>query len=134
MKNTTDVGLLILRVGVSLYMIAGHGWGKMMNLLSGDLKFASVLGMPESVSLILAVFGEVVCPALIIIGFKTRLAAIPAAFTMFTAGIIIHANDPWLMANAVEGGGSKEMALLFMIPFLALALTGGGKYSLDKGK
>lgn len=136
MKNTTDIGLLLLRIGFGSYMLFGHGWSKTMKLLSGDFQFASVLGMPESISLGLAVLGEALCCLLIIVGFKTRLAAIPAAITMFVAAFVAHGNDPWFAANA-NGGGSKEMAMLYLIAFAGIALLGAGKYSLDgmnKGK
>ena len=136
MKNTTDIGLLLFRAGFGLYMLFGHGWGKMLKLFAGDFQFASVLGMPESISLGLAVFGEALCCMLIIVGFKTRLAAIPAAITMFVAAFVAHASDPWFASNA-NGGGSKEMAMLYFIAFASIALLGAGKYSLDginKGK
>lgn len=130
MKNNTDIGLLIFRLGFGFYMLFGHGWGKMLNLFAGDFQFASIFGLPESISLGLAVFGEVLCSILIIVGFKTRLAAIPAAFTMFVAAFVEHGSDPWFAANA-NGGGSKEMALLFFLAFTGIAFLGAGKFSLD---
>ncbi len=58
-----------------------------------------------------------------IIGFKTRWAAIPTAFTMFIAAFVIHGSDPF---------GTKEKALLFFVVFLVVFLLGPGKYSVDK--
>jgi putative oxidoreductase len=48
--------------------------------------------------------------------------SIPAAITMAVAAFGAHAGDPI---------GDKEHALLFLVPYLVLALMGGGKYSLD---
>jgi uncharacterized membrane protein YphA (DoxX/SURF4 family) len=58
---------------------------------------------------------------------------------MAVAAFVIHAGDPWTMeaaATAFFGGASKtwfskEPALLYLIPFLSLVFTGGGKLSID---
>ena len=42
---------------------------------------------------------------------------------MFTAVFIVHADDPW---------EDKEFAFLYMVIFLAIALMGGGKWTLDR--
>jgi putative oxidoreductase len=64
----------------------------------------------------------VICSLAIIVGFKTRFAAIPPLITMMVAISIVHANDPW---------SKKEFALLYAIPFLVLIFTGAGAYSVD---
>ena len=38
------------------------------------------------------------------------------------AGFIVHGDDPW---------AKTEFALLFALPFLAFAFTGGGRFSVD---
>lgn len=111
-------------------MAFGHGLGKFLKLTAGDMKFASVMGLPPSISLVLAVITEFILPVLVILGFKTSWSAVPTALTMMVAAFVIHASDPWFAANA-SGGGSKEMAILFMLGFTAVSLLGGGKYSLD---
>lgn len=124
MKNSTvnNLGLLLLRLGFGGIMLT-HGIPKLLMLISGDFNFGDPIGIGAPASLILAVMGEVVFPILVIIGFKTRLAAIPVILTMIIAGFIVHANDPF---------GVKEKAFLFLIGFLAIALLGAGKYSIDK--
>lgn len=126
-----NITSLILRIGFGSYMLLGHGLNKFLKLAAGDMSFKTVLGMPSSISLILAVITEFILPMAVIVGFKTRWSAIPTALTMIVAAFIIHSNDPWFAANA-SGGGSKEMAVLFMLGFIAIALLGGGKYSLDQ--
>lgn len=123
----TSLGLLILRVGTGGYMMT-HGWGKLKWVLDGDFdRMGSVMGMPPTLSLLLAVFGEFVCALLVVLGLGTRLAAVPVVITMAVAAFIVHASDPWTMG----GGASKEPAMLFLIPFLALVFTGAGAFSLD---
>ncbi len=98
-----------------------HGIPK-LNMLSNPSDFGDPIGIGATVSLILALIGEVIAPILIIIGFKTKWAAIPAIITMGVAAFIVHAKDEWSV---------KEHALLFLFAFLVIFLCGAGKYSLD---
>ncbi len=124
MSATYHIGLLLLRLGFSGLMLT-HGIPKLMKLLQGNLEFADPLGIGAVPSLILTVIGEVICPLLIIIGYKTRLAAIPAAITMAVAAFVIHGADPI---------GTKEKALLYLFAFVIIALTGAGKYAVDRNR
>ncbi|WP_350288419.1 DoxX family protein [uncultured Croceitalea sp.] len=125
MKNSllNNVGLALLRVGVSLMMIFGHGLGKFQNLIAGNFEFPNPIGIGSTPSLFLAVIGEFIAPILILIGYKTRLAAIPAAITMAVAYFAVHLNDPFKV---------QEKALYYLLAFVVIALVGPGKYSLDK--
>lgn len=116
-----DTGLLVLRISSGL-MMAAHGWGKAGRVLSGEFGFADPLGIGQAPSLILAAFAEFVCALLVVVGLKTRWAAVPVVITMLVAGLVHHAQDPW---------SDKESALLFAAMFLALVLTGGGRWSVD---
>ncbi len=124
MKNSlqVNIGLTLLRISASAMMLT-HGYPKFQKLLSGDFEFGDPLGLGPTPSLFLAIIGEFICPILVLIGFKTRLAAIPTVITMAVAAFVVHAADPF---------GTKEKALLFLTMFLVIALVGPGKYSLDK--
>ncbi|WP_425237170.1 DoxX family protein [Ulvibacterium sp.] len=124
MKNTLlkDLGLALLRIGSSALLLT-HGFSKFQKLISGDFEFGDPIGIGSAPTLFLAVLAEFVCPILIILGFKTRWAAIFPAVTMVVAAFIVHAQD------AI---GVKEKALLFLIAFVSISLLGPGKYSIDK--
>lgn len=119
---TTHVGLAILRIAPSLMMLT-HGYPKFKKILAGNFEFGNPLGIGEAPSLFLAVIGEFICPILIILGFKTKIATIPTIITMMVAAFIVHGSDPF---------GSKEKALLFLSFFVCVLLLGPGKFSLDK--
>ena len=119
---TTDAGLLFLRVTIGSMMLLGHGLPKLLAFADTAPRFSDPLGVGSEMSLALAVFGEAVCSALIVVGLGTRLAAIPLLVTMLVAALIIHADDPW---------GRKELALLYAVPAVTLLLTGAGRFSLD---
>jgi putative oxidoreductase len=121
-KNFPNLALLILRVGASGLMLT-HGIPKINMLFASPIQFADPFGLGPTLSLILALIGEVVAPIFIILGFQTRIAAIPVAITMAVAAFMIHANDAFSV---------KEKALLFLICFIAIFLAGPGKYSIDK--
>jgi putative oxidoreductase len=124
---TTSIGLLILRLGVGGLMLT-HGWGKLQMLLAGEFdKFGDPIGLGKEVSLAGIVGAEFVCALLVVFGLGTRLAAAVVVFAMAVAAFVVHANDPWTMG----AGASKEPALLFLIPFLALVFAGAGRLSLD---
>jgi putative oxidoreductase len=116
------IGKLILRLGFGGMMLT-HGWPKLEKLLAGgEIKFSDPFGIGPGVTLALVVFAEFICAILLIIGYKTRLAAIPLIITMAVAGFYIHAEDAF---------SSKEKAFLYLAGFIVIALIGPGKYSLD---
>jgi putative oxidoreductase len=125
----SSVGLLFLRVGLGLFMLLGHGWGKAERLFKGETEFGDPLGIGAELSFYLTTFAEVVCAAALVVGFMTRLSAVPLVIAMGVAGFIVHANDPWLIQTA--GLPAKELALLFFTGFLALMFTGPGRLSVD---
>ncbi|MCP2045323.1 DoxX family protein [Pontibacter sp. HSC-36F09] len=120
--NSIDVALLITRVGVAALMLV-HGWPKLEMLLSGGpVQFPAVLGLSATTSLALAVFSEVLCSLLILVGLGTRLAVIPLLITMLVAVFVVHGADPF---------AKQELGLLYLMPYTVLLLTGSGRYSLD---
>ncbi len=117
-----DTGKLILRIGMGLLMLT-HGYPKLIKLISGgEITFADPFGAGVMTSLILAIFAEIICSVLIIVGYKTRLACIPLIITMLVAVFIIHSDDPFKR---------KELAILYIVAFTAIMLLGPGRYSLD---
>lgn len=99
-----------------------HGIPKINRLMADEVKFADPFGLGPTISLGLATFAEVLCAALIMIGFKVRLATIPLMVTMLTAAFYAHWDDPF---------GRKELPLLYFLTFLGLLVFGGGKFSID---
>lgn len=121
-SNSTGLSLLVARLGIAALMLT-HGIPKLVMLLSGGpVQFPSVFGMSPELSLGLAVFAEVVGSLFILVGFATRLAAIPLIITMVIAAIVIHSADPL---------GVKEPSLLYLLVYSVLFIAGSGKYSVD---
>ena len=90
-----DLGLLILRVSLSAFMLT-HGLPKLSRLLEGNADgFPDPLGIGSTMSLVLAVIGEALAPVMIIPGLMTRLATIPVITAMSVAAFIVHSGDPF---------------------------------------
>ena len=121
MFNLKDMGLLVLRVGLSLMMLT-HGWGKFNRLFAEEIKFGDPIGLGPTVSLYLVVLAEFIAPILIVFGFKTRWMAFFPAFAMGVAAFVAHGDDPFVR---------KEKALLYLCGYLAVLLSGPGRYALD---
>ena len=117
-----NMGLAILRIAPSVMMLT-HGIPKFQKLIAGNIEFSDPLGIGAAPSLFLTVIAEFLCPILIIIGLKTRLAAIPTAITMLVASFIVHGADSF---------ATKEKAMLYAVIFITIALLGPGKYSFDR--
>lgn len=116
-----DIGLLVIRVGFSCTMIP-HGWMKYQNFDKMILGFPDPLGVGMKTSVILAIFSEVVCSVLVILGLATRLALTQLIATMVVAFFIVHANDPMQ---------KKELALVYLMAYVGLFIAGPGRLSID---
>ncbi len=136
---TVSIGLLILRLGIGGYLLT-HGWGKLQMMLAGDFdKFGDPIGLGPGPSLVLVVMAEFFSGLLVMLGLATRFGAALVVISMAVAAFVAHGSDPWtmeqgyklFMAGTSKSWASKEPALLYLIPFLALMFTGAGKFSLD---
>jgi putative oxidoreductase len=121
-NNLPNLALAFLRIGASV-MLLTHGIPKIERLFANTISFPDPLGVGASTSLTLAIIGEVIAPIFILVGFRTKLAAIITLINMLVITLIHHSSDPF---------GAKEKALLFALIFLVIILAGPGKYSIDK--
>jgi len=120
--RTLDFVVFLLRVGISLLMLT-HGLGKLNTLLEGgQIQFPDPIGVGATASLALAVFAEVFCSVLVLIGLATRLAVIPLIITMLIAVLVIHSAD---------GLEKMEPALHYLLVYVALLFAGSGSISFD---
>ena len=119
-----DLALLVLRIWVGTLLMTLHGFGKLERLFSDNPTFRSVFGLDPTVSLALAVLGEVIAPIFLIIGLGTRWAALLIAITMSTAFVTAH-------GMALSGERSGELPFLFLGGAVAIFLAGAGRFSVD---
>jgi putative oxidoreductase len=137
---TVSTGLLILRLGIGGYLLT-HGLGKVRMLFAGNFEqMGDPIGLGPVLSLILVTMAEFLGALLVMLGLGTRLAAALVVVSMSVAAFVAHGSDPWTMERGYmlfttgqsKSWASKEPALLYLIPFLALIFTGAGEFSLDR--
>ncbi len=127
-KTNIDIGLLILRLAIGGLMLL-HGLGK----IGTDLDF--IEGLMEKLYLpaftAKAVYiGEIVAPILLILGFKTRFAALIFFVTCLFIILVAHPADIFKLND--YGAWELELVGLYAFGSLALIFTGGGKYSVSQ--
>lgn len=120
-RKNFSLFVLSLRVLFGILLMV-HGIGKISDFDALSQTFPDPLGIGSRGSLILAIFGEVVCSAAFIVGFLHRLCMIPMIITMITAFVVVH---KW---SVVDG----EMAFANLMVFLLLYVVGPGRYSIDR--
>jgi putative oxidoreductase len=121
-KKMNSAALLLVRVVVGALMLT-HGIQKYYQLMQGGpIKFQDPIGIGEGPSLVLAVFAELVCSALLIIGFATRIIVVPLIINMIVIVLVVHGH---------QGLGEQELPILYLLIYVLLLITGSGKYSVD---
>ena len=125
-----DTAKLILRLTLGILVLA-HGVFKIMN--PGAIDFIGSLFSSFHLPAFFAYavyIGEVVAPIMLIIGYKTKLAAGLISFTLLVAIILAHTGD--LMKLNAMGGWAIELQAMFLFIGLAIVGLGAGKCSIDK--
>jgi putative oxidoreductase len=125
--KSNNTGILIIRLTVGLLLLP-HGISKLINGIDWLGGLLSNVSLPPSMRY--GVFiGEIIAPTLIIIGFRTRIAALFVAFNMFMTVFLAHQNLVFTIRSS--GSWAIELNALFFFGALALFFTGGGKYCVS---
>ncbi len=121
------MGLLILRVSLGVLMLL-HGIAKLLKGVGGIESMLEQAGLPGFLAYGVYL-GEILAPALLIIGFRTRVAALLFICTMLVAIFIANPEKVAMLLNT--GGWAVELQALFLFGALTLFFTGGGKLSIS---
>lgn len=132
--TTASIGIAALRVMLALMMLCGHGWPKLQQFHTLKERFYSADFFPlhhsATFNLIATIVAEVGASSLIILGLATRPAAFVLGMTMVVAVFGYHHDAAWFV-NPPSTLVAKELGLLYLIPLIAIILTGAGRFSLD---
>jgi putative oxidoreductase len=116
---------LIARLTVG-YAFVESGWGKVHNLET-VAEYFTELGIPApAFQATFVSFVELICGSLVLVGFATRLAALPLIGTMVVALITAKASE---IASFSDLIGTIELCYAVLLAWLALA--GPGNASID---
>lgn len=124
--NHPDLAKLILRVGFSALLLF-HGVHKIYDGTDFVQSLLVAHGLPTFIAYGVYV-GEVIAPALMIVGIYTRLSAF---IGIGTCGFIIYLAyiEPFFTLNE-HGAWSLEPVAVYLFAFLAVMFAGSGKYAI----
>lgn len=132
--NAQDLGKLLLRLTVGGLMIP-HGVHKIKAGFNEGVNWVGPMladkGLPEFLKYGLYV-GELLAPALLIVGFFTRIAALTVAGTMGVAIWLSHSHE--LTSVTEHGGWAIELPAFFLLASLCIVMLGAGSMAIDGKK
>lgn len=121
-ETAQNAGLLFLRLSGSSFLLVVHGLPKLLNWSAQLQLIEDPFHLGASLTLGLAVFAEVLCPLLIIVGVLTRLACLPVLSVLTIALFVVH--PEWTLEQG-------QFGWLLMIIFLTLFIAGPGRLALN---
>ncbi len=121
---TTSLALLLLRLWLGLTLLFNHGLAKLTNFSGMSDGFLDLFGIGSKPSLVLAIFGEFFCAALLALGLVGRFAAFCLVLNMAVAFGMAH-------KLALSGPSSGELAFIYLAGFVTLLVAGPGRISAD---
>lgn len=121
-ERSGDVGLLFLRVSGGLFLLCVHGMPKLLDYTAQLQLIEDPFHLGAHLTLILAIFAEVLCPLLVVAGVLARLACLPILFVLLVALLLVH--PQWTVAEGPFGW-------LLLILFATVFIAGPGRLALN---
>lgn len=118
-----NFGLFFLRASGALFLLCVHGLPKLLNFNAQLLVIEDPFHMGGSLTLCMAIFAEVICPLLILVGVLVRLACLPILFLLLVALIVVH--PEWSIDQA-------QFGWLLTIIFTSILIAGAGPLALNR--
>jgi len=118
-----DLGLLFLRISGALFLLWVHGLPKLLNYSEQLNLIEDPFHLGANITLLLAIFAEVLCPLLIIAGVLVRLACLPILAVLLIALLVVH--PEWTLFEA-------QFGWLLLIIFTTLLISGPGRLVLGQ--
>ena len=123
----SDLWYPMIRFAIGALLFV-HGWTKVAGGVAGVTGYFAKNGFaPASGFAYAAIFLETVGTACVALGLFTRFFAAALAIELFVAFVVMH-----LPVGFPAGKGGYEYVLFLGIVMFAIALRGGGPYSLDR--
>ncbi len=131
LSSNAGAAALVLRVPVGI-ILAAHGAQKLFGWfggygLEGTSQWLASIGLgPGLLMALLAGSAEFFGGLALALGLLTRPAAVVTAFTMLVAIFSVHVEHGLFISN-----NGYEYALALLAATVALAIQGGGRFSVD---
>jgi putative oxidoreductase len=136
-STSGSISALFLRLGLGIVFFVhgsqkalgwfgGKGFTSTMQSFQQNMHFPAILAF-------LVIFTEFAGSIALIIGFLTRVSAFGIFVLMLGAIFLVHAPNGFFMNwSGIQKGEGIEYHLLVIAMALALVISGGGRFSLDR--
>lgn len=127
----SNMARLFMRLFVGV-MLLQFGVRHLVNFTQLSTTFPGVMGWSGETSLIVMICIEIISSLLIMVGFMTRLAVIPAIIAMIYAEhYILTAMLPDTLPYFINSTQPGYLPLMFIGIYIYILIAGPGKISLD---
>ncbi|HXD76578.1 MAG TPA: DoxX family protein [Puia sp.] len=121
-EGAFNLAALAIRVCFGLLLLLIHGLDKIIHFSKYEYSFYNFMHIGHRWSLVLCIFAEVVCSALVVLGLFTRFAALVLVINFGVILFFVIKGQPLDVQQAAIG---------YLAAFFALLLTGPGRFSVD---
>ena len=118
-----NLSIFLIRLGFGGFLFLNHGLLKLNRFSELKNSFSDPFHVGHTTSLVLALFAEVFCSLLLVLGLLTRLASFVLVILFLTIIFIIQKHKP--LENS-------ELAILYLVASIITLFCGPGKWSLDR--
>lgn len=118
-----NLSIFLIRLGFGGFLFLNHGLLKLNRFSELKNSFSDPFHVGHTTSLVLALFAEVFCSLLLVLGLLTRLASFVLVILFLTIIFIIQKHKP--LQNS-------ELAILYLMASATTLFCGPGKWSLDR--
>ena len=123
-----DFGKLVLRLALGILVLL-HGLAKLKAGVAGMTGMVTGIGLPAWFAYGVYI-GEILGPAMIILGLYSRVGAFFIFVNMIFAVVLAH--RPELLTLGKQGGYALELQAMFLFTALALMFMTPGRYAITK--
>ncbi|HET6256933.1 MAG TPA: DoxX family protein [Puia sp.] len=117
-----NIGVFVLRVTFGLLLLIIHGLDKITHFSNYEFSFPNPVHLGHRPSLLLCIFAEVACSALVVVGLFTRFAALVLVINFSVILFLVIKGQPL---------DKQQAAITYLAAFFAILLTGPGRFSVD---
>lgn len=121
-ERATDWALLVFRLLAGFALFRVHGLDKLLHFEREAATMPDPFGFGGSFNAAFAVFSDVGCALLVMLGLLARPAALGVLSTTLVGLLVVHQHDSWDL---------KDAPLTYATMFLLVLLAGPGRFSLD---
>ena len=121
-EGAFNIAALGLRVAFGLLLLIVHGLDKITHFSKYEYSFYNFLHIGHRWSLVLCIFAEVFCSALVVLGLFTRFAALVLCINFAVVLLLV------IKGQSLE---AQAAAIMYFTAFFALLLTGQARFSVD---